>query len=677
MIFETVAKMKLAKLTAGQIISTKGYYVAGDGGGASYLIQPSSYVALAGDATLANGNVAELQIKGQALSSWFETLQDAVDRSDSVLLTKDYTNSAPLSINCTARDFTLDGGGYKLTSDTAGNISAFGDLLHEESVTGSTANTITVASGSTIITELTAQLSNHPIIKIVADDAIDAAEAADKRIGEFARVLSIAGGVITLDSDLYFTYTTTPRLFMLNSGKLTVKNIKLDVTDPLTVTGSRAFLTKLNNPTIRNIEVIKGGDAGIFLRSCYKPEVLNSTIANLLDDAGGGRYGYGVSDNANYSAMIVGGTFSNTRHAYTTNTGTTTVDDDAESYGPTMYSKVSNNTCTDNSGDAFDTHSLCFFVEFSNNKSANGLAASMKDRGKFTKCINQVSDNDEFGIRTSETCNDLTITNPVITNTASIALFLETATTSNVAIDGGVFSKNAGNEFVRLVNCNLKGAMTLKYSGSSDFAKFMRMQSATANLSSLSIDVTESASANLRMIEMNSGGDNVADISHLKVNAISGSNAITAVVDITGSGTNKAFISSASFVDQYAFATGTLSADSYYKYTYQGGSSDFFSQQITASAEGLPALSYNGSSVISGFFDVTGNKNLRILPDGIFIGQRINIISSKNSAANLTVLNGATGNTDLISGANVALLPGQTMPLYWNGSSWEEFKQSN
>ena len=64
MIFETVAKMKLAKLTAGQIISTKGYYVAGDGGGASYLVAASQVVDGYGDHALAGGTVALLQSKG-------------------------------------------------------------------------------------------------------------------------------------------------------------------------------------------------------------------------------------------------------------------------------------------------------------------------------------------------------------------------------------------------------------------------------------------------------------------------------------------------------------------------------------------------------------------------------------------------------------------------------------
>ena len=64
MIFETVAKMKLAKLTAGQIISTKGYSVAGDGEAGTYLVKTLADAGTPNeqeDFALANTNVAVLQ----------------------------------------------------------------------------------------------------------------------------------------------------------------------------------------------------------------------------------------------------------------------------------------------------------------------------------------------------------------------------------------------------------------------------------------------------------------------------------------------------------------------------------------------------------------------------------------------------------------------------------------
>jgi hypothetical protein len=49
-------------VTVGTIVETLGYSTIGDGGGAKFTLQPSGYVALAGDVTLANGRVAQLQI---------------------------------------------------------------------------------------------------------------------------------------------------------------------------------------------------------------------------------------------------------------------------------------------------------------------------------------------------------------------------------------------------------------------------------------------------------------------------------------------------------------------------------------------------------------------------------------------------------------------------------------
>ena len=62
MIFETVAQLKLATLTAGQLVSTKGYYASGDGGEADYIVAATQAVDGYGDHALAGGTVALLQV---------------------------------------------------------------------------------------------------------------------------------------------------------------------------------------------------------------------------------------------------------------------------------------------------------------------------------------------------------------------------------------------------------------------------------------------------------------------------------------------------------------------------------------------------------------------------------------------------------------------------------------
>lgn len=59
--YDTVAQMKGSTPAVGELISTKGYYVAGDGGGASYLVAASQTVDGYGDHDLAGGTVVLLQ----------------------------------------------------------------------------------------------------------------------------------------------------------------------------------------------------------------------------------------------------------------------------------------------------------------------------------------------------------------------------------------------------------------------------------------------------------------------------------------------------------------------------------------------------------------------------------------------------------------------------------------
>jgi hypothetical protein len=670
--YQTFAEL----LAISETVDYKQFTVA-ERANAAYTLQPSGYVVLAGDATLANGRVAALQIDGPALSGWFSTVQDAVDRTNSVLLTDDYTNSSPLSINCIARDFTLDGGGYKLTSDTAGNISAFGDLLHEEAVTSSTASTITVSASNSLITYLTANIEDNPIIKIVADDVIDINEDVNNRVGEFARVVSIAAGVLTLEAELYFTYTTAPRVFALISGKLTIKNLISDVTSLSTVFGTHIFAAKLQQPLIENVTVVKGNDAGIFLRSCYKSLILNPAISNLTDNEPEGRFGYGISDNAGFNNKIINGSFSNTRHAFTTNTSTAAAGGTPDLFGPTMYAEVIDSSCTGNSGDAFDTHPLAYFTVFSGVSGYKNLNGLVKDRGKFTKVINPVSEGDAYTVRNSARSDNLTIINPVSINNTAVPLFFIPSATSNVFISGGRIEKGVGNELVRFTNCNVTGSLNLKYTGAVDFSKFVKLTSSTLKLDRLSIDVKQSTAANIRIIEIASGGDNVVDIEKMTVSAISGSNALSLVRDITATGTNKAIIRHASLVD-FDPLGGGLAQGSFYRYEYEGGNSEGFFVAIIANDQGINELTNNGSSVISLIVAVTGGtKSLVALPDGLFVAQKLKITMSKNSADFFKVRHGPTYNTDLISGADVTLVSGESMSLFWNGSDWEEFKQVN
>jgi hypothetical protein len=644
---------------------------------AQYILAPSGYTAKPGDIVAANGRVWELQVDDKALSGWFASLSDAVARGRDILVTQDYTVSNVLSVNCTAEPFSIDLGGHTLTSDNSGIFTAFGGLLYEQSVTSHTANTITIGASNDLITYLSDNIDNRPVIKIVSDDAIDVNESANERRGEFVRVASVSSGVITLESDLYFTYTTAPRVAALVSEKFTIKNGTLDVSALGTVRGSHVFCTKLYQPVLEDVEILKGNDTGVVLRSCYESKVIRPSIHNLTDNAGGGFFGYGIDDNSSHATLVTDGDFSNTRHAYTTNTGESTAGGDMAAFGATMYSKVKDCTCTGNSDDAFDTHPNAYFISFENIKGYRNGKGLIKDRAKFTTVKNPESYGDAFGVRTTGNCDNLKVINPVIENTTS-PLFFDNITKGSVTLDGGVISLTDGNEVCRLTNIDLKGSANFKYSGSTNFSKMFRLSSSTVNLESFFADTTESTATSFRLFEIASGGDNEIRVNEMRVKSSGSPSALNMVNDATGTGTNKAIIDNLLLDSFYTLSGNTLTSDSYSIARWPQGDSSTLYASITAGGQAIPELSYNGSPKISLITTAPNSTvTLTALPDGIFTGQVITVTLSKNSNSFLTIAHGASGNTDLIGAANVTLGKGESMSLFWNGSAWEEFLQTN
>ena len=87
-------------------------YTVAERANAPYTLQPSGYVALAGDATLSNGRVAKLQIDGISHLSWFGAAQDAETLLDAA--TDDLA-----ACNLAALRMQQEGGGTILMSGLA------------------------------------------------------------------------------------------------------------------------------------------------------------------------------------------------------------------------------------------------------------------------------------------------------------------------------------------------------------------------------------------------------------------------------------------------------------------------------------------------------------------------------------------------------------------------------
>jgi hypothetical protein len=108
--FDTVAKLKLAKLKEGQFVETGGYSAKGDGGAARYLIvTPQSFDGY-GDHELANGNVAVLQ-ETKARSKRHGLVGDGVaDDTLAIQAFRDFLSANP------SVELVFDEGRYKYTT---------------------------------------------------------------------------------------------------------------------------------------------------------------------------------------------------------------------------------------------------------------------------------------------------------------------------------------------------------------------------------------------------------------------------------------------------------------------------------------------------------------------------------------------------------------------------------
>ena len=127
--FDTVAKLKLAKLKTGQFVETGGYHTKGDAGGAKYLIVAPQAFDGYGDHELTNGNVAVLQTKdivnvklygakGDGLNDDTSAVQAAIDarpKGGMIFFPKGEYSLTNLTINGRYQNITLTGEGREVT----------------------------------------------------------------------------------------------------------------------------------------------------------------------------------------------------------------------------------------------------------------------------------------------------------------------------------------------------------------------------------------------------------------------------------------------------------------------------------------------------------------------------------------------------------------------------------
>jgi polygalacturonase len=77
-------------------------------------------------------------------------------------------------------------------------------------------------------------------------------------------------------------------------------------------------LTGLYRPTVQGLAINRGYQVGIAIAGCVDAKASNCVVKNLTDNTSLGQFGYGVAEGGCLRTQIIGCSFSNTRHGYTT-----------------------------------------------------------------------------------------------------------------------------------------------------------------------------------------------------------------------------------------------------------------------------------------------------------------------------------------------------------------------
>ena len=176
--FISVAQMKLAFLTAGQLVETSGYYAAGDGGQARYLVKASESVDNVGNHDLAGTTVAILQSIGSLNVKQFGAKGDGVT-NDTVSFDSAWTASNPAPVFVPVAS-------YEIPGTVTGSFYSFGLVTI---VTG-TVNTIFESGYSPASTIV------QGVVELATQAEVDAG-ADDERVFSPLKFKTSPGGWLT------------------------------------------------------------------------------------------------------------------------------------------------------------------------------------------------------------------------------------------------------------------------------------------------------------------------------------------------------------------------------------------------------------------------------------------------------------------------------------------------
>lgn len=187
----------------------------------------------------------------------------------------------------------------------------------------------------------------------------------NQNTGEFVRVKSVAGDVVTLAGPVAFTYTTgnAAELQLVSFVEnFSLQGVELYNNDPAANLEKLLDFRWCLRPAIRNVHVEGNGNrrSACTFFACVEHIIDGFTVDDLESSDVSSYFGYAVEE----AGANLGGTFSHVRaervrHAYTTNESTSVIPD-----GVPMGTRISNSVAIDSRAAAWDTHQEGIGISF-------------------------------------------------------------------------------------------------------------------------------------------------------------------------------------------------------------------------------------------------------------------------------------------------------------------------
>lgn len=298
---------------------------------------------------------------GDGATNDTSALQKAINAGTKIVFNNSYAITSELTAT---GDIDLDGRGNEILyahDHVALNVTP----TLNSPVAISAISTVTLAY-STKVSRITAAghgVNIGDIVLVFSSDAITADNTG--MIGELVYIKKTDGDYIYADKILRSTYSTSPKIIKLNDAKVNIRNLTFRGNGDITATvGSRgrAALQVVGciNPQI-NVSVKNGWSRGVFLISCWNPNVIAYTN-HLRNDTSDSAYGYGVAATCATKGGTVTVYATDNTHAFTTNVYSV-INDMWHGEPDGVHVSGSAISC---SAHAWDTHAGSYDIEFKN-----------------------------------------------------------------------------------------------------------------------------------------------------------------------------------------------------------------------------------------------------------------------------------------------------------------------